>query len=471
MQEICDRLKLAPMRCSPSNTGLASRGVDMADRAEHFGLTVIGAGYLGLTHAVSLAELGHDVLVIDTDEQRIAVAAGGAAPFYEPGLEPLLRKNLEAGRLWFTTGYGEAARFGNVHFLCVGTPQGPAGSADLTQVQAAVDALAPHLTRPCVIAGKSTVPVGTARALATRIADLAPAGTRVEVAWNPEFLREGSAVQDSLLPERIVLGVTSRWSEQVLRRVYALQADRGTPILVMDVQSAELVKLSANALLAARLSFINALAEVCEAAEADVRALVAALGADSRIGSQFLVPGLGYGGGCLPKDVRAFAAIAREMEIGPLATMLDEVDAINLRCRTRTVDLAKKVAGGSLNGCRVTVLGVAFKPGSDDVRDSASLDVCGRLAAEGARVTVHDPVATAGAARLLPDLRYEVSAIQAAVGADLVMHLTDWPEYRLIDPDTFGAVVARRSIIDVRCGLDEQLWRSAGWSFCALGRR
>ena len=434
-------------------------------------LTVIGAGHLGLTHAVCLAELGHQVLVVDTDAHRIAVAMGGAAPFYEPGLEPLLRKNLEAGRLRFTVCAGEAARFGNIHFLCVGTPQGPDGSADLTQVNAAVDALAPHLTGPCVVVGKSTVPVGTGCALATRIANLAPAGTRAEVAWNPEFLREGSAVQDSLQPERIVLGVTSRWSEKVLRSVYARQAEQGIPVLVMDMKCAELVKLSANSLLAARLSFINALAEVCEAAGADVRVLVAALADDSRIGRQFLAPGLGYGGGCLPKDVRAFAAIARAIEVESLATMLDEIDAINLRCRTRAVDMARNVAGGSLDGRSVTVLGVAFKAGSDDVRDSPSLDVCARLAAEGARVTVHDPIATAGAARVLPDLRYEVSAVQAAAGADLVMHLTDWPEYRLIDPDTFGAVVARRSIIDARCALDEQRWRSAGWDFYALGRR
>lgn len=434
-------------------------------------LTVIGAGHLGLTHAVCLAELGHEVLVADIDEQRIAAAAGGAAPFYEPGLEPLLRKNLEAGRLAFTTCLADAAGFGTVHFLCVGTPQGPAGSADLTQVNAAVDALAPHLARPCVVVGKSTVPVGTGQALAARIAGLAPAGARAEVAWNPEFLREGSAVQDSLLPERIVLGVTSRWSEQMLRLVYARQAERNVPILVMNLQSAELVKLSANALLAAKLSFINALAEVCEATGADVRALVAALADDSRIGRQFLAPGLGYGGGCLPKDVRAFAAIARELEIGSLATVLGEVDAINLRCRARAVDLARKVAGGSLDRRSITVLGVAFKPGSDDVRDSASLDVCDRLAAEGARVTVHDPIATAGAALVLPRLRYEVSAVQAAAGADLVMHLTDWPEYRLIDPDTFSAVVARRSIIDARCVLDEQRWRSAGWDFHALGQR
>ena len=431
---------------------------------------MIGAGYLGLTHAVCMAELGHDVLVADVDASRIALAAGGVPPFFEPGLEPLLRKNLEAGRLRFTTDHGEAARFGDVHFLCVGTPQARDGSADLAQVHAAADALAPHLAGPCVIAGKSTVPVGTGRALARRIAELAPPGAGGRWRGTPEFLREGTAVQDSLLPDRIVLGVTSQRSEQMLRRVYARQAARGVPVLVMDVQSAELVKVSANAFLAARLSFINVLAEVCEATGADVTALAGALAGDGRIGGRFLAPGLGYGGGCLPKDVRAFAAAAGQLGIESLAVLLGEVDAINLRCRTRTVSLARDAAGGSLDGCRAAVLGVAFKPGSDDVRDSASLEVCCRLAAEGAHVTVHDPVAAASAARLRPDLRYAASAVEAAASADLVLHLTEWPEYGLIDPDVLGAVVARRSIIDARCVLDEQRWRSAGWSFRVLGR-
>lgn len=441
----------------------------MAGNERRIRVTVIGAGHLGLIHAVCMGELGHDVLAVDTDARRIALAAGGVAPFYEPGLEPLLRKNLEGGRLRFTTHYGEAARFGNVHFLCVGTPENPDRSADLSQVYAAVGALAPHLAGRCIVAGKSTVPVGTGHALGRRIADLAPAGARAEVAVNPEFLREGSAVQDSLVPDRIVLGVTSPWSEQVLRHVYARQAKRGIPVHVMDIQSAELVKVSANALLAARLSFINALAEICEATRANVTAIAAAIAEDSRIGGQYLLPGLGYGGGCLPKDVRAFAATARGLGMEPLAVLLDQVDAINVRCRIRAVHLARKAAGGSLDGRNVTVLGVAFKPGSDDVRDSASLDVCGRLAAEGARVTVHDPVATAVAASLRPDLRYAASAAEASADADLVMHLTEWPEYRSLDPDTLGSVVANRRIIDARCVLDEQRWRSAGWSFWALG--
>jgi UDPglucose 6-dehydrogenase len=444
-------------------------GVDMAGPERPVRLTVIGAGRVGLTHAVCLAELGHDVLVIDVDAGRIALAAGGVAPFSEPGLEPLLRTNLEAGRLRFATRYEDADGFRDVYFICVGTPESPDHSTDLSQVYAAVDALAPQLAGPCVVAGRSTVPVGTGHALAKRIADLAPAGTRAEVACNPEFLREGSAVPDSLVPDRIVLGVTSEWSEEVLRRVYARQAERGVPVHVMNMQSAELVKVSANALLAARLSFINVLAEVCEATGADVTPLAAALAGDKRIGGQFMIPGLGYGGGCLPKDVRAFAATARGLGIESLAVLLGEVDAINLRCRTRTVNLARSMAGGSLDGHTIAVLGVAFKPGSDDVRDSASLDVCGRLAAEGARVVVHDPVATASAARLRPDLRYAASVAEAATGADLVMHLTEWPEYRLIDPSALGAVVASRRIIDARCVLDRQRWQSTGWSFRTLG--
>ena len=433
-------------------------------------VTVIGAGYLGLTHAVCLAELGHDVLAVDTDARKVAQAAAGTAPFFEPGLEELLRKQLDAGRLRFTTSHAEAARFADIHFLCVGTPQAPDGSADLSQVYAATDALAPHLAGPCLIAGKSTVPVGTARALAARIAAQAPAGARAEVIWNPEFLREGSAVADSLMPDRIVLGASSQQAADRLKQVYAEPIGQGVPVLVMDLETAELVKVSANAFLATRLSFINALAEVCEATGADVVALAGALGYDERIGGRFLTPGLGYGGGCLPKDIRAFGAVAAELGIGSLATLLTEVDAINMRCRSRTVELARELAGGSLAGRRVGVLGVAFKPGSDDVRNSASLDVCGRLAAEGAVVTVHDPVALRSAALVRPDLRYAESAVAAAADADLVLHLTEWEEYRMIDPHALGAVVARRNVIDARSALDEHRWRSAGWSFRALGR-
>ncbi len=433
-------------------------------------VTVIGTGYLGLTHAVCLADLGHDVLAIDIDEDKLAKAAGGQAPFFEPGLEPLLRKNLDAGRLRFTTSFAEVGAFGEVHFLCVGTPEGAGGQADLSYVDAAADALAPHLAGPALIVGKSTVPVGTARRVLTRVRAAAPAGGQVDLAWNPEFLREGHAVADSLTPDRIVAGVTSERAEALLREVYALPLAGGVPLLVMDLETAELVKVAANAFLATKISFINAMAEVCEAAGADVLPLAEALGYDARIGRRFLSPGLGFGGGCLPKDVRAFRATASALGVDSVVALLGSVDAINIGRREQVVALAREAAGGTLDGARVAVLGVAFKPNSDDVRDSPSLAVCGRLREQGAIVSAHDPVAMPNAARRRPDLRYAESVFEAAQGADLVLHLTEWADYQAIDPAALGQVVARRVIIDARCGLDAGLWADAGWTVRVLGR-
>jgi UDPglucose 6-dehydrogenase len=433
-------------------------------------LTVIGTGYLGLTHAVCMAQLGHDVLAIDADPAKIAKAASGEAPFFEPGLEPLLRKNIEAGRLRFTTSYAEVGHFGEVHFLCVGTPQSADASADLRYARAAVDALAPHLTRRCLVVGKSTVPVGTARLLTTRLRAQAPAGDEVELAWNPEFLREGTAVQDSLSPDRLVFGVTSSWSADRLRDAYAVPLCNGTPCLVMDLETAELVKVAANSFLATKISFINAMAEVCEASGADVIRLSAALAHDERIGGRFLSPGLGFGGGCLPKDIRAFRATARALGVGSVDRFLNEVDDINLSRRTRVTEIAREIVGGTLAGQRVAVLGVSFKPGSDDVRDSPSLAVCDQLTREGALVRVHDPVAAGNAALARPNLRYAETVTEAARGAAVVLHLTEWADYRAIDPAALGQVVARRNIIDARCALDDQFWQAAGWTVRILGR-
>jgi UDPglucose 6-dehydrogenase len=433
-------------------------------------LTVIGVGYLGLTHAVCMAELGHDVLAIDIDQAKVAKAASGEPPFFEPGLEPLLRKNLEAGRLRLTSSYAEAGEFGDIHFLCVGTPQSADGSADLQHVHAAVDALAPYINRPCLVVGKSTVPVGTARQLTARLARQAPAGKKIELAWNPEFLREGTAVQDSMSPDRLVFGVTSSWSADRLRDTYAQQLYNGTPCLVMDLETAELVKVAANSFLATKISFINAMAEVCEAAGADVIRLAAALAADDRIGGRFLSPGLGFGGGCLPKDIRAFRATARAMNVSSVDSFLGEVDAINLSRRARVADLAREVVGGSLAGQHAAVLGIAFKPGSDDVRDSPSLAVCDQLTREGAIVRVHDPVATPNAETVRPDLHYADTVTEAAATADVVLHLTEWADYRAIDPVALGRVVRRRNIVDARCALDAEYWRSAGWTVRILGR-
>ena len=433
-------------------------------------VTVIGTGYLGLTHAVCLADLGHEVLAIDVDAEKVAKAANGEAPFFEPGLEPLLRKNLESGRLKFTMSFAEIADFGAVHFLCVGTPQGDSGQADLTYVHAALDSLAPHLKAPALIVGKSTVPVGTARRALHRVQALAPAGRQVEVAWNPEFLREGFAVQDSLTPDRIVLGVTCDRAEALLREVYAIPLASGIPLLVMDLETAELVKVAANAFLATKISFINAMAEICEASGADVIPLAEALGYDARIGRRFLSPGLGFGGGCLPKDVRAFRATAGDLGVDSVVSLLTTVDAINQGRRDRVVALARETAGGGVAGKRVAALGVAFKPNSDDIRDSASLAVCARLAAEGAIVSVHDPVAMPQAAKKRPALEYAPSVSEAAQGADLVLHLTEWSDYRAIDPVALAQVVERQVIIDARCTLDAELWRRAGWSVHILGR-
>ncbi len=385
-------------------------------------------------------------------------------------LEPLLRKNLDAHRLHFTTSYEEVAEFGEVHFLCVGTPQAADGTANLSYLHGAADALAQHLQSACLVVGKSTVPVGTARTLIAKMQAAAPAGNQVDLAWNPEFLREGFAVQDTLRPDRFVFGVTTARAEELLARVYAQPLAVGIPGLVMDLETAELVKVSANAFLATKISFINAMADVCEAAGGDVLRLAEALACDERIGRRSLSPGLGFGGGCLPKDIRAFRATAMSMGVGSVARLLGEVDDINQSRRDRVVDLAREAVGGSLAGKRVAVLGVAFKPDSDDIRDSPSLDVCGHLVSERAIVSVHDPVAMPNAARAWPELRCATTVSHAAEGAQLVLHLTEWADYRAIDPAALAAVVAQPVLIDARCTLDTDMWLAAGWRVRVLGR-
>jgi UDPglucose 6-dehydrogenase len=440
------------------------------DRENTLRITVIGIGYLGLTHAVCMAEMGHQVLAIDTDHGKIAKASRGEVPFYEPGLEPLLRKNLDAGRLRFTDSWAEIGEFGEVHFLCVGTPQAKEGNADLRYVHAATDALAPHLNQDCLIVGKSTVPVGTARELLARARAAAPAADGVDLAWNPEFLREGHAVHDSLTPDRLVFGVTTDAAVTLLRRVYAQPLAAGIPALPMDLETAELVKVAANSFLATKISFINVMAEMCEATGADVTKLADAIGLDDRIGRKFLSAGLGFGGGCLPKDIRAFRATAREKGIDSLVDLLATVDEINLGRRERVITMARESVGGNLAGKRIAALGIAFKPNSDDIRDSPSLDICARLAGEGAVVSVHDPVAMDNARQAHPELRYASSVSEAAADADLVLHLTEWADYRAIDPAALADIVARPVLVDARCVLDAAEWSQAGWSVLALGR-
>jgi UDPglucose 6-dehydrogenase len=434
-------------------------------------LTVFGAGYLGTAHAACLAEMGFGVLGVDTCPGRVAALSSGQLPFWEPGLTPLLRRAVNCGRLRFSTSYAEAADFADVHFICVGTPQLPGRlNADVSQLTACVDELAPLLRRPSVVIGKSTCPVGTAARLAGRLASNSPAGPAAELAWNPEFLREGHAVADTLCPDRIVAGVRPGNAAAILRAIYARQLAAGVPFLVTDFATAELVKVAANAFLATKISFINAMGEVCEAAGADVITLADALGYDGRIGRASLRPGAGFGGGCLPKDIRAFQARAAELGAGDALSFLREIDAINLRSRSRIVALARKMAGGSFAGRAVGVLGAAFKPDSDDVRDSPALDIADSISQLGARVTVYDPAATASAWQAHPELAYAGSAVGAACDADLLLVLTDWDEFADADPELLGKAVTRRCVLDGRHVLDAARWRAAGWAYRAPGR-
>ena len=434
-------------------------------------ITVIGTGYLGATHAICMAVLGYDVLGVDVDPAKIASLAAGAVPFFEPGLPEMLTKALDSGRLRFTTDMAHAADFGDVHFLCVGTPQAAGTTAaDLRFVDQAITALAPLLRRRCLIVGKSTVPIGTAHRLTRTVHQFAPAGEAVELAWNPEFLREGFAVQDTLKPDRLVFGVASPWAQTRLEAAFAPLLDGGTPLVVTDLATAELVKVAANSFLATKISYINAMAEVCEATGADVHLLAQALAYDTRIGGRFLRPGLGFGGGCLPKDIRAFMHRTDELGVGQATAFLREVDAINQRRRQRTVDLVRDLAGGTLDGVRVCALGAAFKPDSDDIRDAPALDVARMLHQAGATVRVYDPEAMPNARRAYPDLTYADGVMDAAHHADVVVLLTEWDQFRAVDPHRLGEVVAGRRVVDGRHALDPLLWRAAGWEYRALGR-
>ncbi|MEV5509588.1 UDP-glucose dehydrogenase family protein [Streptomyces orinoci] len=439
-------------------------------------ITVIGTGYLGATHAAAMAELGFEVLGLDIDPAKIEKLGRAEVPMYEPGLEELLRKHVagfegSTGRLRFTTSMEEVAEFGDVHFICVNTPQKHGEYAcDMSYVDGAVAALAPLLRRPALVVGKSTVPVGSAARLAEQLRRLAPAGEEVELAWNPEFLREGFAVKDTLHPDRIVVGVAGERAEKVLREVYATPIGEGSPFVVTDYPTAELVKTAANSFLATKISFINAMAEVCEAADGDVAKLAEAIGHDERIGKKFLRAGIGFGGGCLPKDIRAFMARAGELGADQALTFLREVDSINMRRRGHMVELARESVGGGFLGRRVAVLGATFKPDSDDVRDSPALNVAGQIHLQGGQVTVYDPKGMANAREVFPTLAYAATALDACRGAHVVLHLTEWAEFRALDPAALGAVVAERRILDGRNALDAAAWRGAGWSFRAMGR-
>ncbi|MDH5151370.1 UDP-glucose dehydrogenase family protein [Kocuria palustris] len=447
-------------------------------------ITVLGTGYLGATHAASLAEMGYEVLGVDIDPAKLESLSAGVLPFHEPELPQLLRKYVESGRLRFTSDYEEAGAFGDVHFIGVGTPQRPgAFAADMSFVDSAVEQISRHLTRDAVIAGKSTVPVGTARRLRELARENAPEGIEVDLVWNPEFLREGHSVEDTLHPDRMVIGLPGHGSadpqereqaqrlESLMREVYAPQLAEGIPLIVTDYETSELVKVAANSFLATKISFINSLSELTEAVGGDIRTLADAIGMDERIGRKFLNAGVGFGGGCLPKDIRALRARASELGLDQSVRFLAEVDDINTRRREHTVGVITDMLDGSVMGREIAVLGAAFKPESDDVRDSPALDIAARLHSIGADVHVYDPKANENAAKRYPRVDYASSLIQAVARAEVVVLLTEWDEFRRMTPQDLAPLVRRRQILDGRNVLDPQQWIDADWTYRALGRR
>jgi UDPglucose 6-dehydrogenase len=430
-------------------------------------LSVIGTGYLGATHAACMSSLGFEVIGFDTEVSKIELLSKGQVPFYEPGLEELLEEQIKSGRLSFTTNINDLADC-DVHFICVGTPQVKGGnSADLTYVNSALESIAKLVKAGGLVVGKSTVPVGTAARLRNRLIELNP---KADLAWNPEFLREGFAVEDTLKPNRLVVGVVNDSAENILKEVYASNLKESTPWVRADLPTSELVKVAANSFLATKISFINAMAEICEAADGDVTVLAKAIGYDPRIGSRFLQAGIGFGGGCLPKDIRAFMARAEELGAKQAVEFLKEIDAINLRARQRIIELVRKDLSDNLQGKKVAILGAAFKPDSDDVRDSPALDIAVQIQAAGAIVTVHDPKAIANAQKRFPVLNFSTEINDTLKDAEIVLHLTEWKIYREIDPVKVKSLVKNATMIDGRNALDRQLWRNAGWKFRALGR-
>ena len=430
-------------------------------------LSVIGTGYLGATHAACMASLGFEVIGFDTEASKIDLLSKGKVPFYEPELEELLSDQIKSGRLTFTNNVADLAN-ADVHFICVGTPQIKNGNAaDLTYVNSALESIAKHVKAGGLVVGKSTVPVGTATKLRNRLLELNP---KADLAWNPEFLREGFAVEDTLRPNRLVVGVVNDSAEDILKEVYATNLKDKTPWVRADLPTAELVKVAANSFLATKISFINAMAEICEAAGGDVTVLAKAIGYDPRIGSRFLQAGIGFGGGCLPKDIRAFMARAEELGARQAVGFLKEIDAINLRARQRIIELVRKDLSDDLQGKKVAILGAAFKPDSDDVRDSPALDIAAQIQAAGAIVTVHDPKAIANAQKRFPALNFVDDVNTTFKDAEIVLHLTEWKIYREIDPVKVKSIVKTAIVIDGRNALDRELWQSAGWKFRALGR-
>lgn len=415
-----------------------------------------------------MASIGHQVFAYDIEPKRISQLNQGILPFYEPDLEDLLNTVLRSGNLKFTSDIAEAIGSSDVHFLCVGTPQSESsGAADLSQVRTAIHEITPHLKQNSVVVGKSTVPVGTAEWVLDYFKS--NSNNEIHLVWNPEFLREGFAVQDTLHPDRIVLGSKNGAGTNAVLEIYQAMISYGTPVIHSNFSTAELVKVAANAFLATKISFINAFSDLCDKVGGDVTVLADAIGYDSRIGRKFLNAGIGFGGGCLPKDIRALQASAGEFDLFDSFNFLSEVDKINQSRKNKIIELAE-LNLGHLKGKKITILGASFKPNSDDVRDSPAIEIAKLLLKSGAEVVIHDPVSLDALKLKYPFLVSANDVKTALADSDLTLHLTEWSDYRNLNPRELAPLVHSRIIIDGRNVLDGEIWKDAGWKIIFLGK-
>ncbi|MDX1961781.1 MAG: UDP-glucose/GDP-mannose dehydrogenase family protein [Pirellulales bacterium] len=430
-------------------------------------IAIIGTGYVGLVTGTCFAESGNQVFCVDIDERKIARLNAGEVPIYEPGLAEMVERNLRAGRLHFTTQAAAAIPQAKLVFLAVGTPAASDGSADLQYMLQALEGLAPHLQPHAIVVIKSTVPVGTNAQVHKRLMELT--GRECEVANNPEFLREGAAIEDFLNPDRVVVGVRSPPVGEILRLLYEPFLQSGNPFLVMTPESAEMAKYVANAMLSTKISFINEVANLCEKLEADIDEVRRGIGHDRRIGFEFLMPGVGYGGSCFPKDVRALSALARACGIQP--TLLDAVNQVNLRQKETLFRKIEQFFGRELRGKIIAVWGLAFKPRTDDIREASSLVLIDQLLGAGCVVRVHDPVATANVRKIYGDkLHYAVDPLAAAAGADALAIVTEWGDYRNPDWDELKRALARPLVFDGRNVLNPEAARQYGFTYYGIGK-
>ena len=432
-------------------------------------ICMVGAGYVGLVSAACFAEFGWTVTCVDNDVDRIATLKGGKLPIYEPGLDALIERNVTAGRLRFSTLLSEAVRQADLVFLAVGTPMRRGdGYADLTYIFDAVEEIAPHLGDSTIIATKSTVPVGTSREIKRRLHELRPDVDAI-VCSNPEFLREGSALRDFTHPDRVLIGCDEGRGREVMQRLYQPLALRNAPIVFVSPESAELAKYAANAFLAMKVTFINEVADLCEAVGADVQEVATAIGADGRIGSKFLHAGPGYGGSCFPKDVTALIRTAREAKAA--LSLVEQVEKVNTERKIAMAGRIEAAAGGSVRSKTVAVLGVTFKPDTDDMRDAPSLVIFPMLQTRGARIRAFDPQGRGKGESLLSDIDWCDSAVEAAQGADVLLVLTEWNEFRALDLKRLREAMSGNVLIDLRNMYSAALAEEAGFVYHCIGRR